>query len=293
MKCGTPVGTIPSAGAGAAVRASMAAHPGKSKAPLAAAVAVAVLLLAVAAIYGIKMLNPTNRTDKPGQGGRVTDTQGITPTGGPLLDKTGRVSGRPLSDKTLVAQPGTGQPTDIIDYLRFLKEIETQKRLLLGKQTGEFLHTMTSFQGGTLTREMSDGSEDPNEGHRRDYKAMQKSMTDINKPWQELSDRFAQHPAPKSCEKLQELYYEVLGTASGQLAKVSNLFSQGIGSDPGSALPQLSNMLSNETKNADKACDIADRELGRVCDSYHVSKDFQISMEGGGNNLLNGLSGIK
>src|SRR5258708_4356008 len=192
MKCGSPV-SVPAAAGGSAVRAAMAAPQAKSRAPLAAAITVGILVLAIAAIYGLKMLNPTNRTDKQTNGSRVTDTSGVTPTGGPLLDKTGRVTGRTPTDKSVVGQTAMPQPNDIIDYLRFLKEIEKQRTLLSKKQLVQLLASsgkMTLLGAGSAI-----DSGEPEKEARQTVTDFQKMVSEWQTAWNALAAQFMQKPA--------------------------------------------------------------------------------------------------
>lgn len=280
MRCGTPVGA-PAGGGMPMARSIPMAVPQKKK-PWAAIIAAILLVLAAGAFLAWKLRDPTARTAQAG-------------TGGPLLDKSLRVNpGRPLTDSTAVKSGPAPSPVDVIDYLKFLKEVERSKRQLAGRQTGDALHMLTDIQGKNLTAEMpGDGGKDPIDQHREDYAAMQKRLNDMSAPWQQLSQRFLQKQPPQSCALLQKLYYDMLGKASGQMAKVQNLFSKAMGGDPSSALSELSSMKSNESDDSDKACELADEELAKVCDKYGIHKDFDIKMESGGNNLLGGLGGVR
>lgn len=288
MRCGTSVG-VPSGATGvSAARVTMAAPQAKSKAPLAAAATVLVLLLAVGLIYGLKMLNPTNKTDKQTNGSRVTDTQGITPTGGPLLDKTGRVSGRPPTDKSVVGNQSMPQPTDIIDYLKFLKEIEKQRVLLSKKQLGQLLASsgkMTLLGAGSAIE-----SGEPEKEARQTVTDFQKMVGEWEGAWNSLSAQFMQKAPPQSCQQLQTKYYDVLGKTSGSIAKAGNAFNKAMSGDPTSALDTLTGMQGSGAGSASKsvaeACTTADEELGKVCDQYRIHKDFAIQDEGGGSSLL-------
>jgi len=280
MKCGTPVAAGVPGGVTMARSAAMAV-PARKK-PLAAILTVLLLLLALGAFLAWKFRNPTVRAAQ-------------VSTGGPLLDKSLRVQpSRPITEKSAIKTGPAPSPVDVIDYLRFLKEVERQKRALAARQTGDALHMLADIQGKNLMAEMpGDGGKDPIEQHREDYAAMQKKMSDLSTPWQELSRQFLQKQPPQSCQLLQRQYYDMLGKASGQIAKVQNLFNQALGGDPSTALPELSKMRSNEAGDADKACEIADSELAKVCDKYGIHKDFDIKMESSGGNLFGGLGGVR
>ena len=252
MKCGTPVGIAAGAAGTSAARVTMAAPSAKSKAPFAAAATVGVLLLAVGLIYGLKMLNPTNKTDKQTNGSRVTDTQGVTPTGGPLLDKTGRVSGRPPTDKSVVQQAGMPQPTDIIDYLKFLKEIEKQRVTLSKRQLGQLLAMSPKMMIPGAESAIDSG--EPEKAARQTFTDFQKMVSGWQTDWNSLSAQFMKKAPPQSCQQLQAKYYDVLGNTSGSIAKAGNAFSKAMGGDASSALETLTGMQGSGAEIGRASC---------------------------------------
>src|SRR5947209_8849214 len=129
MKCGTPVAAGPPGGVTMARSAGMTA-PAKKK-PLAAIIAAILVLLALASFLAWKFMNPTGRAARTGPGSQVVDRAGLAGTGGPLLDKSARIGpSGPLTDAGAIKSGPAPSPVDVIDYLKFLKEIERSKRII-------------------------------------------------------------------------------------------------------------------------------------------------------------------
>lgn len=273
-KCGTRIG-----GQSAAANSSSTVFPapaGKSRKPLAYAIAALVLL--AAGLLGWTLLSRSR--------GNVLEAQGKVAPGGPLTDKTGRVSpGGPLLANT--GTPDAPPPQDVVDYLRFLKEIEKQRGLIHRAQVSEVLKQSVAIQAGGLKAEMS---EHPEEGHAETYAAFQQSLATMSAQWQQLSQQFLSKQAPSSCAGLRDHYYDVLGKTSGSIAKIGNSVSQAMAGDSSKALDTLTNMQGSGAGSASaeisQACESADEELAGVCKRFRINKDFDIKDDLGGSPLL-------
>lgn len=287
MSCGTPVLAATPVGGINYSRPVVAAAPPTTNKKLIAGITAGFLLLALALFFGYRML--TDRTAKVPDGSRVVDAPAVTPTGSGLVDKNARVEAPgPLTDRSAVPDTPAPKPVDVIDYLRFLKEIERQRVTLQRKQLAELLGMSSKLT--LLGVDSAIESGEPEVGARKAATDFQNSMNQWTLDWQHLSRTFASRRAPQSCQKLQNSYYDLLGKTSGAIASVGNSFSQAMSGNPQAALDSLTGMrgsgMGTPSRDVTEACETADRDLGDVCDRFKITKDFSILDDGGGANLL-------
>ncbi len=273
MGCGTPVRTPQPAARPAPIRAVSAP---RKKLPL-AAIAAAVAALGLGFVAW-----------KAFGGGKVVQATGSPLGGGPLTDRSGKVlSGGPLTDNSATVTPAPRDPTDVIDYLKFLKDIERRRVLLQRSNLSDVLKQSMALTGGNLLGEMS---ENPEERHNQDYAAFQQVLAKMTTDWQQLSALFLSKPAPASCSALRDRYHDLLGKANSALTRVANSFSQAMSGNAGAALDNLTAMqgtgLGSASKDVGEATLAADDELGAVCDKFKLRKDFDIRDDLGGGNFL-------
>ncbi len=286
MRCGTPIAA--SRGGAVTMARPVAAAAGPNK-KLIAAIAGGILLLAALLFGGYRLL--TNRSARTPEGGKVLEAKGLAAPGGPLLDRNARISeGGPLTNRSGLQTPPAPQPVDVIDYLKFLKEIERQRVALEKQQVASALKASTDLTGGNLTAEMGDN---PEVQHRKDYANFQQLLNQMASQWQGLSQQFLTKQPPQSCQQLANRYYDLLGKTSAAMASVGNSFSKAMSGDASGALQSLSSErgsgIGTPSKDVADACTAADDELAKVCDKFKIHKDFAIQDDGGGGNLLGGL----
>ncbi len=287
MKCGTPVGAAyTAAGSASAVITRAGARSAGNRWLIPGVVGLALLIAAL--IFGLKALNLTGKTAGVGNGGRVVDAPGVTGTGGPLLDINARIKpGGPVTDRSGAFTPAPN-PVDVIDYLKFLKDIERQRITISKKQLGRLL--AMSPEMTTLGAQSAIESGEPETSARESVRKFQQMGNEFTTEWQNLAQLFRSKPAPQSCLQLQGKYYEVLGSTTGAISKAMSAFNKAMGGDAGAALDILTGMRGSGSGSASKsvaeACNSADGELGSVCDKFKIHKDFTIEDDGGGANLL-------
>lgn len=279
MKCGAAIAASP--------RGS-ATPPTPRWRPVAAAAGA--LLLVGLAILGARAISGrlTNRDSRTGATAPLADRSGGVGNVGPLVDRSGGVGSGPLVDRSAsVAQPAT-LPADVIDYLRFLKEIETRRVLLQKKQVGELLK-----QSGDLT--YAGATEDwttdaPERKQAEIYQNFQRSLAQWDTDWQELGAALLMRNPPAACVALRDRYMELVGKTSGVMNRAGSQIATGFGEDRKGAVEALTQMrgsgLGTPSKEIADACQAADEELLRVCKQSGISKDFDIQDESGGGSLL-------
>jgi hypothetical protein len=260
----------------------VAARPqGRSKTPAIAAAVVAVV--ALASFLGWKALANRN--------GAVTDKTAGALGGAALADRSGKVTGGTPVERSKTTAGNVIDTAAIMDYLKFLKEIERQRDDLVRAQLAQALPLANLVTASTATAEMS---EDPTAQHAKDYTQFQQSLAAIPSAWQGLSTKFLGYPkpVPQSCKQLSELYYNLLGSVSGQMSQIANAFSSAMGpnANPQAAIDALTKLDSNLV---DKACRDADNELTSICDKFKLTKEFDIKASPGGSSMFSGFGGMR
>jgi hypothetical protein len=278
LQCGSAVSAAVRPAAVVRPAAASAAASATRKRAIAGAVAAVAALAA-----GLAWMALHNRP------GKVAEATGRVPNTGPLTERTGRIAAPgPLADRTGTVTPEPGPPVDVIDYLKFLKDIERQRVLLVKQQLADLLK-----QSGDLTYAGASAdwsTNEPEQRYKEVYGRFQQALATWAAQWQQLSQRFLSKAAPQSCAHLRDAYYDLLGKTSTAIAQVGNSFSQAMGGDPSKAIETLSGMqgsgLGSASKDVGDACSAADDALGAVCDKFKIHKDFDIRDESGGSNLL-------
>jgi len=247
---------------GAAVQPLKAAA-GPSKKGVIALTIAAIALAALAGYFGWRAFAPS---------GKVVEAEAQRPPAGPLTESAGRVApAGPLLQAPGMAPAKQPEPTDIIEYLRFVKEIEKQRVLLHCTQLGHALKQFPDVYPGA-------------NGEQKYRELDQPWAAD----WQELTARFLAYPkpVPQACAELRDRYYNLLGVTSTVLIR----FGQSVSSDANKALEMLAPMqgsgLGSPSKEIGDACNAADEALAAICEKYGLKKDFDIRDDPGGGNLL-------
>lgn len=300
LKCGTPVGSMPSAAPGAigasarpsAIRMASPAKTGPNKGLIAGALA-GLVILAAAGYFGYR--NLTGRADAGPTGSNVLNKAGRAADGSGLLGAGARIG----SSGPLTASKGANDTpvdtTSIMDYLKFLKEIEGQRLTLQKKQIADVMTQMQLVQAGTIGSQMQEGEDNIAKMQNDTYKELQKTMSNVSTEWNTLSQKFASRTPPQSCQQLANSYYDGLGKASSATIQVMNKFSQAMGGlskgDTGSVTSIVEGLKEKDgkgmgsfSKEVDDAFNRADSELAAVCDKFRIHKDFDIKPDGGGSN---------
>lgn len=281
MRCGTPVTAARPGGAAMMTGSVGAASAGQGARKSLIAAGIALLVLACGALAYFALFAP---------GSRVVQAPGTTPLGGPLTERAGRISDAgPLTDKPGLVAPTPREPVEVIDYLKFLKEIERERVTLQRQQVSQALKQSAALTGGNIMGEMDDN---PEVRHNQDYTNFQNVLAEMSQQWQQISQKFLSYPkpVPQSCAALRDKYYDLLGKTSAAVASVGNAFSKAMGGDPGGALDALTSQqgsgLGTPSREVADACVAANDELYAVRDKYNLKHDWDIKDDGGGPSLL-------
>jgi hypothetical protein len=238
------------------------------------------ILIAVAAFFGLRRSNVVTATGRAPESSRLMDASGRLGRTGPLTTSAGTPGPAPLD------------PTDVIDYLKFLKDIERQRIMLVKSNEGQLKALIPMTEAGNLMAQMKENEADISKAQNDTYNQMQQKISGMSSQWLELSSRFQTRRPPQACQQLANYYYDALGKTSSAIISVANSFSQamqGLSSGDMSKVSDIVEKLQgmdgsgsgSPSKMVDDACGKADSELGAVCDKFRIHKDFDIRSDGG------------
>jgi hypothetical protein len=285
LRCGSPVAAAPYGATAASRPMSPAIHaaapPARSRAGLIAGVSAILVIAAIAAFLGLRRGNVTNALGRVPEGSRIMDTTGRVGRTAPLTTSAGTPGPAPLD------------PADVIDYLKFLKEIERQRITLVKSNEGTLKTLVPMTEGGNIMAQMQGNEADISRAQNQTYSNIQSKISDMSNQWLELSTRFQQRRPPQSCQQLANYYYDALGKTSAAIISVANAFSQAMQGLSSGDMSKVSGIVEklqgmdgsgtgSPSQSVDSACDKADSELASVCDKFRIHKDFDIRSDGGG-----------
>jgi len=285
MGCGGP---LPAAGA------SALPAPSTIRRRRVALVTAAVLLAVALGALGWREF--TRRSSRPADGSRVTEKLAGPADLGPLTDRSARVADTgPVTD--LPARPGPAQPTDLIDYLKFLRDIEGRRVQLAQRQLGEVSALSVTSAARNLSAHLAESEGDISRQLNENYGEFQRKLSEWPREWDDLSQAFLSRAAPSSCVRLRDLYYDLLGKTAGSIVGVGREMSRALGGiasgSSDRALEAVAALqarggsgLGSWSHEIDEACRSADEELDAVCRRFAVRKTFDIRPDGGGANLF-------
>lgn len=277
LRCGTPIHAAASP-SGPVAPSPFAPLPSARRnplLPLAILLGLAVLGLGAFVVRG-QFLQKSGQSDN----GRLVSAPGQA-SGGTLVQAPGEAKPTQMVQAPaqappvqVVQQPGEAAPypADIDDYLKFLKQIETQKQTLIHKELGDALEMMVKAKGLSGSIEGSDYNSAVND--------IGKGITFSANDWNQLTAQFNQRTPPDSCRDLHDKYYDHLGKIQGMIVAVNDALSK-VQSDPSGALHALTQMQGKASADADAAINAADDALGDICNRYRLKKDFDIKGDNG------------
>ncbi len=291
LKCGTPVqpaAAQPAPRAEAPAQPAGFAKPASSGLSKSTKAVIGMLCLAVAALGAVVVRSGLLHSAANTKNGTLVNAPGSSGNGS-LVQMPGDSKNAPL-----VQAPGTSQappdliqkpddqqsPEDVLDYLRFLKEVEQRKMSLIK----DFMATALMQSAMEKSQEAAAASSD--EASKNFLPSMNKGFEQYPARWDQLAKYFLTRQPPASCAILQKKYYEHLGKVESMFLQVHNALAQA-NTDPGKALSALTEMQGKASAEADDTARQADDALGDVCDKYRIRKEFDIKTDSGsGSGLL-------
>lgn len=242
----------------------------------------AAVAVALAGYFGWRAFAPS---------GKVVQAVGQQAPAAPLTEAAGKVApAAPLVSAEATTPEKEPEPTEIIDYLRFLKDIERRRVLVARQQMGELLAQSTNLP---MAGAMADWTtNEPEQKYREVYQKFLQSLNQWAGQWQELAAAFLGYPkpVPQACAELRDRYYAVLTSTSRAMNSVGYNFSEAMAGNTQKALEMLTQMqgsgLGSASKEIFDACLAADEALAQVCERFKLKKDFDIRDDLGGGNIL-------
>ena len=276
LRCGTPVSASATVGAGnfAAAPSYTASAPRAGVRPLIAAIVV--LLLALGAVGAAYFMKPGQVAQKPGQSAAGSLVQA------PAQTNPGSLVQAPAETKptdVVQAPPAQGDPfpSDVDDYLKFLKRIEMSKQQLIRSQTGDALLLMTQVKG--LSGSIDEGE------YTNTFGNMKSKINYSADDWNKLTVEFNKKSPPASCIDLRNKYLDQLAKIQSSIIAVTDALSK-VQSDPSAAIHALTDMQGKSSQDVDSSVQTADDSLNAVCSANHLRKDFDIRSDSGSSGLL-------
>lgn len=187
--------------------------------------------------------------------------------------------------------------TDVTNYLQFLKQIEASRKKLEKDQASALNAVAATLPAEQIKQFM--GYENGGTGTGGDetsakarIQVIEKTATDFNNQWEQLSKAFSQRTPPDSCADLRNKYYDFLGRFQGEMSQITNLFVKAFNTtDPTEMQNVLRQAYSMQgmSSDVDVAIKKADDALADVCNKFKLKKDFDISEAASGSGGLGGL----
>lgn len=249
--------------------------------------AVAGLVLALIALLGWSV--GAKLLQKPAQsraGAQLVQAPGGATGGGlvqaPAVTGSGGLVQAPAESKPapLVQAPaGQSQPTDVMDYLAFLRRVEMSKQELI---RSELAAALTTY--GNLTPDEVKAASSSNEAGKFLPKVNQDS-SDMSDQWDRLTQIFAQRTPPPSCVDLRNAYLDHLSRVQDMFVKIHSAIADAQ-TDSSRAIQELTQMEGTASADADSSAQRADDALAAVCQQYNLTKDFSIKTDASSASLI-------
>jgi hypothetical protein len=282
LRCGNPVSAAYNPAPGAtSMPASVPPPTANRNLMIVIAVLVLALVGVLGAVVGGKLLQKPGQTDTgqlvqaPGAAGQGTLVQAPAASNpAPIVQAPGDTQ-----PPTIVQSPSqpTVNTTDIDDYLKFVRQIETLKQKLIHDELGNALEMMTQAKG--LSASIDEDQ------YNSTFQGLGKDTNKIADDWNQLTAKFRDRQPPEACADLRNKYLDQLAKIQAQIVEVNTALNK-VQSDPSAALHTLTTMSGTASAEADAAAQSADDALADVCKKYNLSKDFSVRTDSGSASLL-------
>lgn len=183
------------------------------------------------------------------------------------------------------------KPTDVMDYLAWLKSIELTKQRLTREEYAS-LSTKKDTLPVDMLQKMLQESDNPDASTTDTARHANVTVSDLTKEtnkiadqWNQLTMQFTQRTAPESCRELHDKYYDQLGKIQAAIIQVYTILGK-VQSDPQAALRDAHALQGSASEGPDAAIRAADEALSAVCRKYSLQKDFDIKDPVGPSNIF-------
>jgi len=244
-------------------------------------VAILALAFALVAARGQK-----NVTSAPGA---VPGPPGNVMTAPPGQNSNGNIMSAPpgtpgAGDNSAPSNSKPKPPSEVVDYLNYVKKVETHRQMLLKDTTDAMSLTNAAGQTQGLLS-MIDMAMDPDGASARDPLAdSKKELARQYKNWLSTLDFFDHKPAPALCRDFSGAYRAVLFNetkAIGEVAVSFNSINIMNPQDLSKLMTTLQKMKNDPSiqRSIDDAADSADGKLTSLVANYDMPKPFDVPRE--------------
>jgi hypothetical protein len=246
-------------------------------------VIIGLLALAVLALGAVVVNGQLAQRAGKNESGKLVQAAG-SGAGGPLLQVPGEAGKpQPLVEKPVAPPENAPVPADVLDYLAWLKRIESKKRGLINTHNSKLETIVASMPGDWLKRLMEDlGNDSPLVSDSVNPKTMMdesaRLIDAVSNDWNAVAVEFNQRTPPSSCRELHARYYEQLNVAGQQFVKVLTTLSRAFSGQQTDIRSAHSDLVGMKGAGAqvDEAMRNADNALSEVCRAFRINKDFDI-----------------
>ena len=170
-------------------------------------------------------------------------------------------------------------PPEVVEYLKFVKQIEERRVAMRDAQAEYLLKKYVSGNLGKLLADMIGALAEPEgEPEQAIQQAPMQDLKIVASAWENLIRMFDTKQSPPQCRDLAGTYRTALAQYSNAMAR---LFAAAVQGDIGAA-----KRVNDIQGDLDKQLSASEQELGRICNEYGIEKDFAITPDQGGGSVL-------
>lgn len=244
-------------------------------------IAILALIFAMVAARGQKSVTSTSGGVPPPPGNIMAGHGGKDSNGNLMSAPPGTPS---PGDTTIPSNNKPKPPSEVTDYLNFVKRVESHRQMLL-KDTTDAL-TLAGSGGQTQSLlNMIDMAMDPDGEKARDPLAdTKKELARQYKNWLSTLDFYDKKSAPAECREFSGAYRQVIFNETKAIGEVAVSFNSVNIMNPQDLSKLLSSLQkmkgdSSIQQNIDNAADAADGKLNDIVAKYDMPKPFDVPRE--------------
>jgi len=220
----------------------------------------------------------------PGGGPSVTNAPPPNTGGGPSVTNAPPPAAPPTGPN--LNAPKIEVPKEVLDYLEFVKQVESRRQQLLKDTTRAVALAAGQAQADSLMDLIDMALDDSPQAQRP--KRATSVENEINRQysnWMDLIRYFDSKSAPPQCAEFAGSYRQVLTNEASGISTIGSVLSRTNWADYESvkrSLQQLQNMKNdpNLQGRIDNAVESADSKLSDLCRYYGITKPFDVKKEG-------------
>ncbi len=256
-----------------------AASGTKTRNAVVAAVVGALLVGALAGVFGARLLARTASVP----GGETLAVRERGPA--PVLQRTAAVPALPPTlDRTRKTMPA-----DVRAWLEHLERIERKRGELSRQGVAKILVMSSAIQGGgaelQALKGFADAASDPDAPDPKSpAQGVGETAEEMQAAWAALQREYDAAAPPAACRPLANGYRNALRETGAMIGDLTAAIA-GASADPQAAVAKLEGMKGSSAR-IDGYGKASDAELGRICDEYETRKWFSVAGDFGGGGIL-------